>query len=164
MAKVADRLVEVDEEIGVLEEALVKLRQETSVRRELTEVVRQLRTLRQERYVLQATQEAHRKRNSVRRLRALAKVQFDTGNATAGWKLEAQANAHEIELEKAKAEKLREEMAEVSTDDMVAAVVQAVGDEAEVDTDAARQIYLALLDRDDADDFVGRGNVVRLRP
>jgi hypothetical protein len=66
-------------------------------------------------------------------------------------------------LEHAKAETLREEMANVSTDDMITAVLAVVADEVELSTGDAGRIYEALLARDDAEDFVDAENLVRLR-
>jgi phosphomannomutase len=157
------RLQEIDHEIEVLEEFVAQCREEATPRRDIVEGVRQLALRRQERVRLIETARAHRKRNPVLRLRALAKVLYDAGNGTAAPKLEAQANKHEIELEQLRIEREREEGANLTPEEMLADLLEVIRDEVEVDTDAARRIYAALCERDDADEVVQGDNVVQFR-
>jgi hypothetical protein len=94
----SDRLVELDGEISVLEGARDKLKDSSDEKalRVFVDIMKQLRLLRQERNVLVKTKRAHAKRDPVKRLRALAKVQWDHGSATAASKLEAAAVASQL--------------------------------------------------------------------
>jgi transcriptional regulator NrdR family protein len=154
MAKAADRLAEVELEVASLESALAKLEALPKPPREYTEVVRQLRISRQERYRLQVTAVANRMRNPVKRLRALAGLLYDVGNSTAAPKLEQQANDLELDLARLKQQQAEAELEDIDSDELVDFICDAVEDEKDLGVELAAQVYRALRNREDFEDIV----------
>jgi hypothetical protein len=154
MAEVVDRLAEVELEVASLEAALLKLEALPKPPREFTEVVRQLRLSRQERYRLQATAAANGLDNPVARLRALAGLLYDLGNSTAAPKIEQQANELEMELARLQQQQAEAELEDVDSDELVDFVCDAIEDEKDLPTALAAQVYRALRNREDFEDIV----------